>query len=203
MNIQLGISVIPKRFRLVLIIGLNVALFVVAYLFLIDPQLARKNRMSTELTSLQQELRKVTTLKNDIERLRKEHAQIKERLQEVIRQMPEEKEVPNLLRQVSFVAGETNTKVKSFFPKEVQNRDFYAELPFEIKYTAPYHNIGYFFDGIRKMERIVHVANFSLESKEVGQKIVMEGSCLAKTYVLRKDAPKGKKEEKNVQRKKK
>ncbi len=202
MNIQVGMSVIPKRFRLVLIIGINAALFAAAYFFLISPQMAQKNKMSTELTTLQQELRKVTAVKNDMARLRKEHAQIKERLQDIIRQMPEEKEVPNLLRQVSFVAGETNTKVKSFFPKEVQNKDFYAELPFEIKYTAPYHNVGYFFDAIRKMERIVHVTSFALESKEIGQKTVMEGSCLAKTYVLKKDAPKGKKEEKNVQRKK-
>ncbi len=203
MNIQLGMSVIPKRFRLVLIIGINAALLAAAYFFLLDPQMAQKNKMSTELTTLQQELRKVTAVKNDLERLRKEHAQIKERLQDIVRQMPEEKEVPNLLRQVSFVAGETNTRVKSFFPKEAQNKDFYAELPFEIKYTAPYHNVGYFFDAIRKMERIVHVTSFSLDAKEIGQKIVMEGSCLAKTYVLRKDAPKGnKKEEKNVQRKK-
>lgn len=202
MNIQLGLSVIPKRFRLVLVVGINLALLAVAYFFLIEPQMVQKNKMSSELAALQQELRKVTAVKNDLERLRKEHAQIKERLQEIVRQMPEEKEVPNLLRQVSFVAGETNTKVKSFFPKEIQNKDFYAELPFEIKYTAPYHNVGYFFDAIRKMERIVHVTSFSLDSKQIGQKVVMEGSCLAKTYVLRKDAPKGKKEEKNVQRKK-
>lgn len=202
MNIQLGMSVIPKRFRLVLIIGINAALLAAAYFFLLDPQMVQKNKMSTELTTLQQELRKVTAVKNDLERLRREHAQIKERLQDIVRQMPEEKEVPNLLRQVSFVAGETNTRVKSFFPKEVQNKDFYAELPFEIKYTAPYHNVGYFFDAMRRMERIVHVTSFTLDSKEIGQKVVMEGSCLAKTYVLRKDAPKGKKEEKNVQRKK-
>ncbi len=202
MNIQLGISVIPKRFRLVLIIGVNAALFAAAYFFLLDPQMMQKDKLTRELRTMQQELAKVTAVKNQMDRLRREHAQIKERLQEIVRQMPEEKEVPNLLRQVSFVAGETNTKVKSFYPKEVQNKDFYAELPFEIKYTGPYHNIGYFFDGIRKMERIVHVTSFSLESRETGQKVVMEGTCLAKTYVLRKDAPKGKKEEKNVQGKK-
>jgi type IV pilus assembly protein PilO len=202
MNIQLGMSVIPKRFRLVLIIGINVALFAAAYFFLIEPQLVQKKNMSTELRALQQELAKVTAVKNNIEKLRAEHAQLKERLEEVMRQMPEEKEVPNLLRQVSFVAGETSTKVKSFHPKDIQNKDFYAELPFEIKYTAPYHNVGYFFDGIRKMERIVHVTSFNLEAKEVGRKIVMEGSCLAKTYVLTKNAPKAKKEGKNVRRKK-
>ncbi len=202
MNIQLGISVIPKRYRIVLIIALNVLILAAAYFLLIDPQMAQKKKMAAELKTAELELTKVLAVKNDIERLRREHAQIKAKLEDVLRQMPEEKEVPNLLRQVSFVAGETNTKVKSFYPKDVQTREFYAELPFEIKYSAPYHNIGYFFDGIRKMERIVHVTNFSLDSREVGQKIIMEGSCLAKTYVLKKDTPKAKKEEKNAQAKK-
>jgi type IV pilus assembly protein PilO len=111
-------------------------------------------------------------------------------------QMPEEKEVPNLLRQVSFNAQETKTRIKYFAPKETQARDFYWELPFEMKFTGPYHNVGYFFDGIRKLERIIHITSFSLEAKEVGQKVVLEGTCVAKTYVFMKDPAKEKEKEK-------
>jgi len=97
--------------------------------------------------------------------------------------------------------------VKYFAPKAVQALDFYSELPFEIRYAAPYHNIGYFFDGMRKMERIVHVTSFSLESKGNADKVVLEGSCSAKAYVLGKGATKEgpaekKKEEKNEPAKK-
>jgi len=120
--------------------------------------------------------------------------------------MPEEKEVPNLLRQVSFTAQETKTRIKFFAPKETQAREFYLELPFEIKYAAPYHSVGYFFEGIRRMERIVHVASFSLEAKGTPEKMHLEGSCTAKTYVYLKDTPKDKpkekKEEKNEPAKK-
>ena len=109
-----------------------------------------------------------------------------------MRQMPEEKEVPNLLRQISTTAQGARIKIKYFAPKDVQQADFYAELPFEIKYAGPYHGLGYFFDGIRNMERIVHVTSFSLEAKGSGQKPVLEGSCLAKTYVFQKDGAKAK-----------
>ena len=43
-----------------------------------------------------------------------------------------------------------------------------------MRYTGSYHSIGYFFDGIRKLERIIHITSFSLEAKEAGQK---RGAC--------------------------
>ena len=64
--------------------------------------------------------------------------------------MPEEKEVPDLLRQVSLAAQESRTRIKYFAPKEMKAGDFYWELPFEMRYSGPYHSVGYFFDGIRR-----------------------------------------------------
>jgi type IV pilus assembly protein PilO len=78
----------------------------------------------------------------------------------------------------------------------MQPQEFYWELPFEMRYRAPYHSIGYFFDEIRKLERIVHITSFSLEAKEAGQKTVLEGTCIAKTYVYSKEPLPKKNEEK-------
>ena len=107
----------------------------------------------------------MTAIKNNLKNTRAEYTRLAANLQEMMKQMPEEKEVPNLLRQISTTAQGARIKIKYFAPKEVQPEDFYAELPFEIKYAGPYHGLGYFFDGIRNMERIVHVTSFSLEAK--------------------------------------
>ena len=40
------------------------------------------------------------------------------------------------------------------------------------------------------------MTSFSLEAKEPGQKCVLEGTCLAKTYVFMKDPPKEREKEK-------
>jgi type IV pilus assembly protein PilO len=197
-----GIS-IPKRFRFPLIILLGIAIIVAGYFLQLKPQFEEKDRLAVERGKAQEELARLVTIKNSIEKTRKEYAQLKLNLDEALRQMPEEKEIPNLLRQVSLAAQESKTRIKYFAPKAVQTVDFYSELPFEIRYTAPYHNIGYFFDGIRKLERIVHVTSFSLESKGSTGKVVLEGACTAKAYVLpkqtSKEATKGtKKDEKNA-----
>jgi type IV pilus assembly protein PilO len=158
-----------------------------AYFLLFSAQLREEKKLETEVKGLRQELLKVTAMKNNIQKTRREYAGLKAELQFRLRQMPEEKEVPALLRQVSLAAQETKTHMKYFAPKETGARGFYLELPFEMKYTGSYHSIGYFFDGIRKLERIIHITSFSLEAKGTGPKGTIEGSCLAKTYVFVKE----------------
>lgn len=192
---------IPRKYRVSLIIALDVAILIAGYFLVLSSQYENRARLVLEADAAQQELNKLVTIKANLEKARKEYAQIKTDLQDAMRQMPEEKEVPGLLRQVSLTAQESRMRIRYFAPKAVQARDFYAEMPFEIRYAAPYHSIGYFFDGMRKMERIVHITGFSLESKGVAEKVVLEGSCIAKAYVLNKEAAKEKPAEKKKEEK--
>jgi type IV pilus assembly protein PilO len=207
MNLEMkGVS-IPKKYRLSLIVLLGVAIVVAGYFVLLKPQFEERDRVAIEQNKAREELARLTVFRDNIEKTRKEYAQVKLDLEEALRQMPEEKEIPNLLRQVSAAAQESKTRIKYFAPKAIQAADFYSEVPFEIKYTAPYHSAGYFFDGIRKLERIIHVTSFSLESKSSSGKVILDGTCTAKAYVLPKEKPQQntqgkKKEEKNEPSKK-
>jgi type IV pilus assembly protein PilO len=187
MKMELGKISLPKPYRIPLIVLLCVAILVASYLFLLSDQFREKGRLSQDLAHTQQEVARLTIIKNSMPEGRKQYVALQERLQEAIREMPEQKEIPNLLRQVSMTAQGSRTRIKFFAPKEIQPADFYSELPFEIKYSGLYHSLGYFFDGIRHMERIVRVTSFSLEAKGTGQKVQLEGSCLAKTYVFQKE----------------
>ncbi len=185
---------IPKKYQLPLIVLLGVAIIVAGYFLLLKPQYDEKEKLAAEQKKAQEELVRLIAIKNNIEKVRQEYGQLKASLEEAMKQMPEEKDIPNLLRQVSFTAQDSKTKVKYFGPKPIQPANFYSELPFEIRYSAPYHNVGYFFDGIRKLERIVHVTSFSLESKTSTGKVVLDGTCTAKAYVLKQtpqEGPKG------------
>ncbi len=178
---------IPVRYRIALVFLLPAVIIVAAYFLIFDAQIQEKKRLDAEAQGLRQELVKLTAMKRSLEKARIEYAHLKADLHDKLRQMPEEKEVPALLRQVSLAAQETRTHVKYFAPKEPVARDFYSELPFEMKYAGPYHSIGYFFDGVRKLERIIHITSFSVEAKDAGPKGTLEGTCLAKTYVFLKE----------------
>lgn len=195
MKIELTSMAIPKKYSLPLIVGLNIVILVLSYFLVFEAQFREKAALDRELSSARQELARLTAIKNNLDKMRAEYAALSADLQSMIRQMPEEKEIPNLFRQVSTTAQSARMKIKYFGPKEMQPVDFYAELPFEIRYTGLYHGLGYFFDGVKNMERIVHVTSFSMESKGTVHKPVLEGSCLAKTYVFQKDGTNVKKDE--------
>ena len=211
MKLELRKISLPKPYRIPLIVLLCVAILVVSYFLVFSDQFREKGRLSQDLARTQQEVARLTVIKDSMPEGRKTYAALQERLQEAIREMPEQKEIPNLLRQVSLTAQGSRTRIKFFAPKEIQPADFYSELPFEIKYSGLYHSLGYFFDGVRHMERLVRVTSFSLEAKGTGQKVQLEGSCLAKTYVFQKEPikskdgkekPQDKKDDKNVPAKK-
>jgi type IV pilus assembly protein PilO len=180
------ITKIPRKYRIVLMLALTLAAFAGVYFWQLVPQFDQRRFLSGEYRNAKEELSRLTAMKSNFDKSLKEYFQLKETLDKVLVQMPEEKDVPNLLRQVSMLGQEAKIRLKFFEPKPLQAREFYLELPFEIRYAGGYHNVGYFFDGVRKLDRIIHIANFSLESKVVASKLTLEGTGLGKTYVYTK-----------------
>lgn len=178
------ITRLPRKYKLIIMASVCVLLFVALFMLFLKPRFEEKKTVAGDLASVRQEAQRLEDIKNNMAKTRREYAEVKDKLQKLLGQMPEQKDVPNLLRQVSSLSHETGARIRYFEPKGVQAKEFYSELPFELRYSGGYHNMGYFFDGIRRLERIVHVTSFSLEAKTVSAaKTILEGTCMAKTYV--------------------
>jgi len=184
------LSRMSKGQKLFIVIGLNIILFVFLFFFLINPLIDTKKKLTNDYQLVKKDLDKLVEIKNNMEKYRKEYAQMQEVLGDILRQLPETKDIPNLLRNVSAIGTETRVKVTYFEPGAVQNKDFYGEFPFKFKFAGPFHNIGYFFDGIRKMERVIDIRNFTLVAKGTPPSIILEGDGSAKSYVYLKEQPK-------------
>ena len=205
MKLQLNLKKLPKiprAYKLILMFVVTILIVVGLYFGVLAPQGEEKERLAADLSQVKLELARLTAIKNGMTKARSEFAELQERLKALVTEMPEQKDMPNLLRNVSTIAQETKLRIKFFEPKEMQAQEFYSELPFEIRFSGSYHTIGYFFDGVRRLDRIVNVANFLLESRSSAPRSGLEGACFAKTYVYTKEAPpkdkgKQKKEGKN------
>jgi type IV pilus assembly protein PilO len=66
-----------------------------------------------------------------------------------------------------------------FKPGQVVVKDYYAELPIDIKVTGNYHDIGEFAADMAKMPRIVTLNNLSLTTGKDG---VLSLDAIAKTF---------------------
>jgi type IV pilus assembly protein PilO len=179
---------IPKRVILPLMLLVTILIVVAGYFLLLTPQFEEKGRLEAELSHQRQELARLTAIKNGMLKQRSEYAQLQDRLKELVKQMPEQKDIPNLLRNVSAIGQETKLRIRFFEPKPMEAQEFYSELPFEIRYNGPYHTIGYFFDGVRRLDRIINVTSFAFEARPNLPKGTLEGVCFARTYVYTKEA---------------
>jgi type IV pilus assembly protein PilO len=106
----------------------------------------------------------------------------------LLRQLPGQTEVPNLLVDISQVGVGAGLEEKLFQPSPEIKKDFYAELPIKIKLTGSYHQMGEFISGIAALPRIVtlHEITIKPETKDAYDQLSFE--LTAKTFRYLDDA---------------
>jgi type IV pilus assembly protein PilO len=94
--------------------------------------------------------------------------QIETSLDEMIRQMPTEDELANLLVDISQTGLASGLQFKLFKPETPILKDFYSELPIKIQVTGKYEELGLFVSGLAALPRIVtlHDVNIVPEGKD-------------------------------------
>ena len=162
------------------IILLPVVIFYFAYF---QPKNEETERLYKQKVSLEQQLREVKSKAADLAKFEKELAEAEAKFQEAAVLLPKEKEIPNLLRDISALGRNAGLDFLTFKPLADVPRDFYAEIPITINVRGPYHNMGYFFDQVSKLERIVSVTNVKMSSpKEERGEMVLKSDCRLVTY---------------------
>jgi type IV pilus assembly protein PilO len=106
----------------------------------------------------------------------------------LLRQLPGQTEVPNLLVDISQVGVGAGLEEKLFQPSPEVKKDFYAELPIKIKLTGSYHQMGQFVSGIAALPRIVTLHDITIkpENKDAYDNLSFE--LTAKTFRYLDDA---------------
>lgn len=113
----------------------------------------------------------------------KELADARIKFEETAVLLPKDKEIPKLLKDISSLGRNAGLDFLTFKPLTDIPKDFYAELPVSINVRGPYHNMGFFFDQVSKLERIVSVTNIKMSSpiKEGGE-MLLKSDCKLVTY---------------------
>jgi len=100
-----------------------------------------------------------------------------------LKQLPDKSEIPSLLENVSALGKASGLDFQLFQPKPEVAKNFYAEIPVDIKVTGQYKDIVVFFDRVSKMPRIVNISNIVIgEPKTTGGATTLSTTCNATTY---------------------
>ncbi len=170
----------PKIAIAVVLFLLPVVLF---YFFWFQPQNDKTATLSTQKETLAKELRKAKAKAANREKLQAELDATETRFQETATLLPKEKEIPSLLTNISALGRGSGLDFLTFKPGADVPKDFYSEIPVDIKVRGPYHNMGLFLDQVSKLDRIVTVSNINMGGpKKEGSEILLNSSCRLVTY---------------------
>ena len=93
---------------------------------------------------------------------RQQLEEMKESFGAMLRQLPDKTEVAGLLVDVSQTGLAAGLEFELFQPEGEQSKDFYAELPINIRVTGRYHEFGRFISGLAALPRIVTIHNVKI-----------------------------------------
>lgn len=124
----------------------------------------------------------------NLEEYKEQLSEIEKTFGDLLRQLPDKTQVPDLLVDVSQTGLASGLEFESFKPGGEAVRDFYAELPIQIQVIGTYTEFGTFVSGLASLPRIVTIHNIRIapnRNETPGRKLskypfVM--NALVKTY---------------------
>ena len=176
---------IPLAPKLKLGIAVVIALFplVVFYFAFFQPNSTKIDNLEAKRTTLDKEVKDVEAKAANLVKFEKELEEATAIFQESSALLPKEKEIPKLLKDISALGRNAGLEFLTFKPLADVPKDFYSEIPVTINVRGPYHNMGFFFDQVSKLERIVSVSNIKMSSpKKEGGEMLLNSDCTLVTY---------------------
>jgi type IV pilus assembly protein PilO len=168
----------------ILILGVLVAVVVGLYVYLIywpNQELLKKKKV--EMAALESQVRELRIVAANMKRFQAESAKLREELKVAITQLPTSKEIPALLTSISRLGKDSGLEFLLFKPAGEVSKEFYAEIPVEIRVRGSYNNVALFFDKVGKLPRIVNISEVGMDNaKEAFGRWEINTSCTATTF---------------------
>ncbi len=131
-----------------------------------------------------------TAIANDLNRFRRERELLEQKLNEALAELPQEKNIDELLQQFQDRAQKAGLQIESIEPKGEVAAGFYAKLPISMKVNGNFHEVATFFDSVGRLRRIVNVSEIVLDQpKDVSGKVLVNASFTATTFMFLERKP--------------
>ncbi|RMD70077.1 MAG: pilus assembly protein PilO [Gammaproteobacteria bacterium] len=176
----------PWAAKVVFLILVSLSLLGAGYWFDTRHQLEQLERERRQEQSLKRQLEGKWKKAANLEAYRRQMKEIQEAFGVLLRQLPNKTEVADLLVDISETGLANGLEFDLFKPLPEVQKDFYAELPIQIKVRGNYHQFGHFVSDVANLPRIVTLHDFDITPAQ--GPLTMD--IRAKTYrYLEEEAP--------------
>lgn len=174
---------LPKAYRLAMLPGIVVLVAGLYYFLLYGGTRQELVRLEGRQKQLQRKLNEARSVAANMARFEAELVRLEEELEAALEQLPNRKELPMLLVDVTTLGKNAGLEVTAFRPKPEERKDFYARVPIQLEFSGRYHDIAHFFDKVSKLPRIVNVGDLEMSVRAAkADETVLNVSGTATTF---------------------
>jgi type IV pilus assembly protein PilO len=148
---------------------------------------ARIAALEAEHEKLAAEVEKARKVVGDLARLEAEYERLHDQWLSAQELLPEEKEMPDLLRQVTTAGSRAGVEFARFKPGSPVTFEFHTGHPIAVTVRGNYHQVGAFLGRLANMERIVNVSDLALN--QPGDKKTKKKTSTSKKKNVEGDKP--------------
>lgn len=167
----------------------------------VSPAQEQTKRAEAERRRLEGDYIDKQQIADNLNEYREEKAQLEAKLEAALAELPQERAIDELLRQLNDLGVDSELQIVSVEPLQEAREDFFARIPVKMKVAGSYHEVVTFFDLVGKLRRIVNVNEIRLgQPKTESEKVQLSAEFMATTFrfltpeeleAAQKPAPKG------------
>jgi type IV pilus assembly protein PilO len=135
------------------------------YYFWYSDALEKQKTQEARLADLQTQIRALEATANKLPEFQREVQALEARLETLKRILPPEKEMPDLMRRLQYLAAQSSLQIRKFNPAAPVQKEFYQEVPVNLDLEGTYHNLGAFLDRVSRMSRLVNVGDIKIKAE--------------------------------------
>jgi type IV pilus assembly protein PilO len=192
---ELGLNKMPW-YGQILLFGLlaGLAVFGFEYFYANDARLKLDGK-AQELEAVRARVTRGQLIAAQLPQFQAQVADLESRLEVLKTQLPETRDVGEMLRRVQTLATQSNLVVRTFRPQPLKQKELHTEWPMLLEFDGTYHNLGLFFDRVSKVPRIINISNIGIRAQDAKtqaeQGTTIAASVLATAFVLVDKPPAG------------
>jgi type IV pilus assembly protein PilO len=166
MAVKLDIKNLPVYLKAIIAALPAVIIFIAGMVLIVSPKQKEIKNLDGQIDDQNNKIAANQAKAAKLETLKLENEKLLKRLNELKEQLPEEKEISSLLKQISDLSIAAGLEIKSWKPgtKKMHSSGIVSETPVAVAVDGTYHDLAGFLSSLTKLNRIVNITNIQLGS---------------------------------------
>ncbi|WP_321494632.1 type 4a pilus biogenesis protein PilO [uncultured Desulfobacter sp.] len=181
------IGALTKLQRILISLGTLCLIGAGFYFFLLAPKLDALTAARNDLQNHKNLLSKYRSKANTLAKVEAQMAKVQEQFNIAMTALPDKRELPSLLDEISKAGMDAGLEVQSFAPQNMVENHSYTEIPLAMTVAGRYHQIAEFFYRVAGLNRIVNISTIDMNrisGKEQVNRNNIQMKCVAVTYMF-------------------